>query len=217
MKAFQFVIWLFFSTTVFAERLFLSELDQDGIRWVIVSAEQLQPFYGIDIEMSYSADRLVLVSAADSPVSQVVPGTLLNQDAFTIVNRVDVRTGTIRYAVSVLHPASAIEGSGVLFSIPFRAKGKESGEFTIARIETGSRDGEKRTLSAPATVLVFPPESMLPKTPLVADNLTPFVESNKHDESRSMLIIGLGALLLLFILMTLFLVWRLNLMKKTNL
>lgn len=217
MKIFKYFVWLCLSATVSAEQLLLSELDRDGIRWVIVSAEQLQPFYGIDIEMSYSADQLDVVSAVDNPVAQVTPGALLQQGAFTIVNRVDTKTGTIRYAVSVLNPAPAVEGRGVLFSIPFRAKGKESGEFKIARAETGSRNGEKRVLPSPAAVQVLPPESMLPNAPQVTANLTPFVVSKKHDESMSMLTIGLGVLLLLFMFVTLILLGRLKLIKQAQL
>ncbi|MCA6059994.1 hypothetical protein HUF18_09435 [Thalassolituus sp. ST750PaO-4] len=161
MKLFLNIVFLLMAAASQAEMLKIAELDRDGVRWLVVSADQLNPLYGIDVEMTFSSDRLEIVTAGSGQeAASVVPGELFGDGTFTIVNRADIRAGKIRYAASVLNPAPEISGSGVLFSIPFRAKGKDAGEFAIVNAEAGTRDGIKRTLPGAAVVKVLPPQSL---------------------------------------------------------
>lgn len=156
----KYFILIFLALVTFSgncESLNVSTVDKNGIRWLVVSGDGFSPFYGVDIEMSYSADRLAIVEfdQAEKHVP-VLAGDWLGSDAFTVVNRADSRHGSIRYAASILNPSPAVRGSGILFSVPFRSISGQPGEFAIVRAAVGTRSGDQRDIVLPGAVKVMP-------------------------------------------------------------
>ncbi len=193
----------------------IAELDRDGIRWLVVSADQLEPLYGIDIEMTFSSDRLEIVADGSGKGSApVVPGALFGDGTFTIVNRADIRNGKIRYAASVLNPAPEISGSGILLSIPFRTKGKEAGEFAIVTAEAGTRDGIKRMLPEVAAVRVLPPRSVSSSASGTAGYALPFEVAAESKGFSVWPVVVLVVVLLILLLLALVLFRRIRKLEQ---
>jgi hypothetical protein len=215
MKLFLNTMFLLMAAVSQAEMLKIAELDRDGVRWLVVSADQLKPLYGIDVEMTFSSDSLELVAtSAEQGAAPVVPGELFGGGTFTIVNRADIRAGKIRYAASVLNPSPEISGSGVLFSVPFRAKGKDAGEFAIVSAEAGTRDGVKRSLPQVAPVQVLPPRSVPTSAAEKAGYALPFEVAADSSSLPVWLVAVVGAVLCILILLAVLLFRRIRQLEQ---
>lgn len=215
MKLLLNMMFLLLAAASQAERLNIAELDRDGIRWLVVSADQLEPLYGIDVEMTFSSDRLEIVAGdSEQGAAPVVPGELFGDGTFTIVNRADIRAGKIRYAASVLNPSPEISGSGILFSIPFRTKGKNAGDFAIVSAEAGTREGIKRTLPGAAVVQVLPPQSLPSSAAGTTGYTLPAEIAVQSNDLPVWLLVVLASALLILILLAVVLLRRIRQLEQ---
>jgi hypothetical protein len=88
-----------------------------------VRAENLVDLYGFDATVRFDPAILEVVDAdAVAPGVQVNLGEWLPASAHVVVNTADNAAGTLQLAASLVSPAPALNGSGDLISIPFRAK-----------------------------------------------------------------------------------------------
>ncbi len=89
---------------------------------VAVWVNDVIDLYGADIALAFDAGVLEVVDAdATRPGIQVQNGGFLRPD-FVVNREADNSAGTVRYTVSQAAPSLPVDGSGILFTILFRAK-----------------------------------------------------------------------------------------------
>lgn len=98
---------------------------------VNVLIENTTPMYGAETHLFFDPEKLAVVDAEPNVGGiKLHTGSFFDlEQAFILQNQADNQAGTIDYAVALLNPAPTIEGSGLFFSVTFRAK--EDGATTI--------------------------------------------------------------------------------------
>ncbi|MCW5849669.1 MAG: hypothetical protein KIT87_06275 [Anaerolineae bacterium] len=108
-----------------------------GLVWAEVVVEG-QAVYGADVRLSFDPTRLA--PAAD----KAELGAFL-QGAHVALNQVDAKAGTVRFAATLLNPAPAANGRGVLIRVPFRVidgvTSKRAPTVHLDRIDLVQRGG----------------------------------------------------------------------------
>ncbi len=101
----------------------------------------VEGLYGADVRVSFDPAVLEVVDALPASGIQVRPGTLLKPPLWTIRNTANNTTGQIIYAATQISPTLPYTGSGLFYTILFRAKseGTSSLGFTYTKLST--RDG----------------------------------------------------------------------------
>lgn len=101
-----------------------------------------QSVYGIDVSASFDPQLVEVVDTDPAKDGvQMMPGTFPQPD-FVARNVADNQAGTLRYAITQVHPTEAVTGSGPIFSVQFRAKASGGqAPFTITSVEMTDRDG----------------------------------------------------------------------------
>ena len=96
-----------------------------------VLIEDTEAMYGAETHLSFDPQKLAVVDADPNVAGiKLHSGPFLDpEQGFILQNQADNQGGTIDYAVALLNPAPAIEGSGLFFSVTFRAK--KDGPTTI--------------------------------------------------------------------------------------
>jgi hypothetical protein len=118
------------------------EVNAGQIATLSVVLAYAQNVYGIDVSATFDP-QLVEVVDADSAKAgiQATPGAFPKPD-FVARNVADNQAGTLRYAVTQVNPTEPVSGSGVIFTVQFRAKAP-SGQsaFTISSVDLTDLDG----------------------------------------------------------------------------
>jgi hypothetical protein len=100
--------------------------------------------YGGDVHLAFDPMMFEVVDANNKQAGiQIEPGPFLNPaKSFSLEHKVNNQTGAIDYASTLLNPAPAVKGDGLLVRIKFQAK--KEGEATIAITEglLGTGTGE---------------------------------------------------------------------------
>lgn len=93
----------------------------DGQMIVEVVAENVVDLYGMEFQISYDPSVLSVQDAiADQDGVQIAMGDFLPAEkGFVVANQVDTAEKTITLAATLLNPAPAVSGNGVLASIKF--------------------------------------------------------------------------------------------------
>lgn len=143
-----------------------------------------QNVYGIDVSATFDPQmvEVVDVNPAKDGV-QATPGAFPKPD-FVARNIADNQAGTLHYAITQVNPTEPVNGSGVVFSVQFRAKVPSGqGTFTITSVDLTDRDGialgvqpESGTIrivpvgqtSPTAPVPIATPTATLAATPILA-------------------------------------------------
>lgn len=106
--------------------------------------------YGVGITLTFDPSMVEVVDAdPEASGVQIMPGPLFStQSHFVVYNRVTVSpttgAGTIEFVATLLHPAEAIYGGGVVATIfykPLGASGPIESPFTIEDAQLASRAG----------------------------------------------------------------------------
>ncbi len=112
---------------------------------VDILAENAPLVYGADVRITFEPAMLEVVDADESRAGiQVTPGDFLDLDrSYVLQHNVDNAAGVIDYALALLNPAPAVQGSGLLAQVTFR--GKVAGPTAISITEGlfGTRGGER--------------------------------------------------------------------------
>ncbi|MCS7261144.1 MAG: hypothetical protein NZ765_10245 [Anaerolineae bacterium] len=117
--------------------------------------------YGVDVQLRYDPSQLRVEDANPRLEGiQIAPGLLLAADErFIVTNRVDLSTGLISFAATLLGPAPPVSGEGVLATIAFQLLGHGPYSVEIVRAQLVSSDlttipvvSESLVLSAPLDV-----------------------------------------------------------------
>ena len=133
--------------------------------------------YGIDVRASFDP-QVVEVVDADPAMDgvQMMAGTFPKPD-FVARNVADNDAGTLRYAVTQVNPTEPANGSGIVYSVQFRAKAS-AGEspFTIGLVEMADRTGQLldvqpesgviRIMPAEQATAIAPTDTPEPATPV---------------------------------------------------
>ena len=93
--------------------------------------------YGVDVKVTFDPNVLEVVDANPAkPGIQVQDGSFLSPD-FVVSREADNAAGTLEYAMTQAAPSLPVSGSGVLFTIRFRAKSSATAsalDFTQAEL-----------------------------------------------------------------------------------
>ncbi len=118
-------------------RLYLKNvpLQDEQLLVVTVSLANVVDLYGAEIQLRYDPARLqVRDSNPRIEGVQIAPGPLLAyNDRFVVRNIVKTETGLINFAATLLNPAPAISGEGILATIPFEITG--NGPFSVEALK----------------------------------------------------------------------------------
>ncbi len=199
-------------------RIQISTEDQGGIRWLDIHGEDIPATYGMELEIFYSNKALSVVDLNPKQSGpQIERGDFFSDSAYEISNNVDVRTGRIRYAISLLKPAEPVTGDGHLARIGFFTKTNKALNIELANIKFGTQSGKIIEVSHPSQIIVEPALS-------VADNAistgfkpvegklgqqAPSITSNGNKAAdNNLLIIGLLSLIGLLLLVVIILLLR---------
>ena len=218
MKYFFSLAVLFLSNFVLAEgRIEIGTEDQNGVRWLDLYGENIPASYGMEMELIYSKQDFFLVDTDNLKAGpQIKKGSFFSESSYEIANNVDVKTGRIRYAVSLLKPAEPVMGSGHLARIGLVSKTQKNSNIEIVNIKFGTQSGKVVDVSYPASVLVEPALSIAAELasngyqPVERQPVQQSVDASNVETSRidnTVFIIGLlsiiGILLLVVIILLL--------------
>jgi len=105
--------------------------------------------YGVELHLQYDPAVLAVLDADASRAGvQLSPGDMLDPAAgFLVANRADNQAGELDYAITLLAPAEAVSGDGVLVSFEARALADGNSELVLSAI-LASAEG----ISLPVTV-----------------------------------------------------------------
>lgn len=101
--------------------------------------------YGLQLVVKYDPKVLQLVDANENKNGvQIEHGNFFNrQQFFTLINKNDPLSGTIKYTVSQVNPAKSVVGNGRLARLFFKSKGIEGNtEVIVTQAKFGTRDGK---------------------------------------------------------------------------
>ena len=118
------------------------EVNAGQIATLSVVLADAQNVYGIDVSATFDPQLVEVVDADPAKEGvQATPGAFPKPD-FVARNVADNQAGTLRYAVTQVNPTEPVSGSGVIFTVQFRAKAP-SGQsaFTIASVDLTDLDG----------------------------------------------------------------------------
>jgi hypothetical protein len=111
---------------------------------VEVFVEGAPSFYGADVRLVFDPDKLEVVDQdKKTPGVQIRPGKLLDpKRSFSLQHDVDNAEGTVDYALTLMNPAPAVSGDGVLAEIVFLGRAEGSTTVSVAQGQFGTKTGE---------------------------------------------------------------------------
>lgn len=116
--------------------------DEEGARWIEAHVEGVDTVYGMEVELYYPSDSLVPIDLSPSAAGpQIIRGDFFDEGAYEITNNIDVRSGRIRYGLSLLKPAEAVSGNGMLFKLGFKTQSNDAVAMEVAKIQFGTQQG----------------------------------------------------------------------------
>lgn len=108
---------------------------------ISVQGEALQELYGAEVHLRFDAAMLEFQDAdANQDGVQCTPGEMWSE-GFTALNRVDQQNGRIDFAVTLLNPAPAFSGAGLILKCQARGKRLGSSEIVIENAILATREG----------------------------------------------------------------------------
>jgi hypothetical protein len=137
---------------------------------VDIRIEDVAGLYGAEFKLSYDPTKLEVQDAdLERPGIQIQPGTFPDpSQGFPGQNSVDEETGMIEYAVTLIHPAPPLDGSGVLARITFQAIGSGESPLTFTSVLLSDK-GANQIPAEPQDGMLVVVESKL-YLPLVVKN-----------------------------------------------
>lgn len=167
MRFFLSFAMLLLSSFVLAEgRIEIGTEDQNGVRWLDLYGENIPASYGMEIEMIYPRNDFYLFDSDNKKAGpQILKGSFFSESSYEIANNVDVKTGRIRYAVSLLKPADPVMGSGHLARIGLVSKNKKNSNIEIVNIRFGTQSGQVLAVTYPTSILIEPALSIATDIP----------------------------------------------------
>ena len=118
-------------------------LNQGQKSSVVIRIEGAADVYGVQIELSFDAGKIMILDAEDTePGVQVLSGDFLAlEEGFTAVNEANNETGELSYAVTLLDPAEPASGSGTLIEFEVEALQTASSELLLGLVILASPEG----------------------------------------------------------------------------
>ncbi|MFZ5809006.1 MAG: cohesin domain-containing protein [Chloroflexota bacterium] len=115
---------------------------------ISVQGEALQELYGAELHLRFEAAILEIQDAdANQDGVQCTPGEMW-REGFTALNRVEQQNGRIDFAVTLLNPAPAFSGAGVILKCQARGKRLGSSEIAIESAILATREGTQIAFNA---------------------------------------------------------------------
>ena len=185
MKLFLAVILFLCSFGVYAkgEILFHSE-DLEGVRWIEAHVSGVDAVYGAEVEIYYPVKALQPVDLSDATAGpQLQGGDFFSEGAYEIANNIDVRTGRIRYGISLLKPAEAVSGDGKLFRLGFKTLTDKTASLDIQKIQFGTQQGQRVEVEFQQQLDIEPAYSV--STGKFSSGFTPKVGSKASQGNKS--------------------------------
>jgi hypothetical protein len=106
-----------------------------------IRVEDVSDLYGGRVQITFDPTVIRVVDADPRPSMpgvQITAGDFLDLfNQFVLVNEADNTAGTIDFAVTQLHPATAVSGSGVLATVEFEAVGPGRSEVALVDVRLG--------------------------------------------------------------------------------
>jgi len=156
-------------------------VDVNQLVTVEIKADSVTNLWAFDITLTFDAAKLEAQDADGNPANgvQVLPGTFLDpaQGFMPISDHINNTTGEVRFALSLLSPATPVSGTGVLFSITFRAKAEGNALITLGTVtlsDNAANPIAKTLMNGSITVLPTGAPTPTPtQTPIGAPTPTP--------------------------------------------
>lgn len=116
---------------------------------VEVWVRDISALYAADVRVTFDKDVLEVVDAdPGSSGVQVQMGSFLSPD-YVVSRDADNSAGVTRYALTQLAPTPPASGSGILFTILFRARSESTAApLTFAQVELADRNGVVMSVAA---------------------------------------------------------------------
>ncbi len=108
-------------------RVYLEPVPLQDEKQIVVDVivADVADLYGAELQLSYNPAQLRVDDANPRlEGTQIAPGPFLAADErFVVTNKVDADKGLVTFVVTLLNPAPAVSGSGVLATVAFRIVG----------------------------------------------------------------------------------------------
>lgn len=124
-------------------RVYLQPINtENGVMTVEVIAENVTEMYGAEFRLKYDPATVSVQDVnADQDGIQIEAGTLLPPDkGFVVANTVNEAEGTITFAMTLLNPAPAANGSGPLARVSFNILQNHASTIDVEHVKLVSRD-----------------------------------------------------------------------------
>ncbi|MSP13624.1 MAG: hypothetical protein EXR62_11800 [Chloroflexi bacterium] len=109
---------------------------------VEIKVQNVVNLYGVDLELTYDPAILEAINADGTLASQVQPGNFPNPaSGFVVRNTVDNSAGHSQYAMTLLSPAPAANGSGTAFMVYLRGKNGGASSLLLTRTDLSAPGG----------------------------------------------------------------------------
>jgi hypothetical protein len=106
-----------------------------------IRVEDVNDLYGGRVQITFDPTVIRVMDADPRPSMpgvQITAGDFLDLfNQFVLVNEADNTAGTIDFAVTQLHPATAVSGSGVLATVEFEGVGPGRSDVVLADVRLG--------------------------------------------------------------------------------
>ena len=142
------------SLELFTERQNLKP-GEESILNVMIKDSPL--IYGVEISLGFDPKMIEMIDADNNqPGIQSKPGDFLDPNrGFFIQNFSDNKKGKVNYMYTLLNPAPATRGKGLLFSTGFRALQPGKGVFKILIGKLGTPEGKTLSVQGkPVEILI---------------------------------------------------------------
>lgn len=160
---------------------------------VSIRIEGAQEMYGIEFHLRFDP-KVVQVQDADKDKKGVQIATAQwVADGFVAANQVDNKRGTIDYAVTLLNPAPALNGDGVVATIQFKAIGDGTSPLQVSHALLATRDAQEIQAEWQDGAIGV---SALGQAPVVKSNSNSNKQSNNSNSKSESFALPLNLLLL---------------------
>ncbi len=124
-------------------RVYFKPVDSaEGTMSIDVVADNVANLYGMEFQLKYDPTVLAIQDVAlDQEGVQVQPGELLPvKQGFVVSNKADEANGTVVLATTLLNPAPAVSGNGVLAHLTFKVLSDQASTLEIQNLNMVSAD-----------------------------------------------------------------------------
>jgi hypothetical protein len=119
-------------------------LDMGESARIELTIQQASQVFGFEIQLNFDPRIIQMVDQdADSDGVQVSDGDFFDvEQGFIAANRVDNETGVMLYAITLLAPATPVNGDGILLSFEMEPIAVGRSNLTLSSVLLASTDGE---------------------------------------------------------------------------